>query len=196
MSDDTAQDRAEQARITAKARQWGPPMSETRGVEEVTKIICEAYQPRVVGDSCIWPNCACKGPRDAAALLAARPTLDAPRKLYEVGLQLGWFKGAPSFNEFEAVDPIGFDEFMAGCDKITSPAPSGGREMEGQQSVPTMAHKLPDSVIYAGADKLKEMKPSIEYRHACDATQEMWNAMLAAFAAIRALPAPPRTPGG
>jgi len=33
---------------------------------EIARMACKAFQPRLVGDPCVYPNCACKGPGEVA----------------------------------------------------------------------------------------------------------------------------------
>lgn len=40
--------------------------------EEIIRIACKAFQPRVLATPCIFPNCACKGPAETADAILAR----------------------------------------------------------------------------------------------------------------------------
>jgi len=47
------------------------PHPEQTDHEKVARMVCKAFQPRLVGDPCVYPNCACKGPSEVADYVLA-----------------------------------------------------------------------------------------------------------------------------
>jgi hypothetical protein len=41
-------------------------MTDSAKRNEIARMACKAFQPRLVDTPCVYPNCACKGPSEVA----------------------------------------------------------------------------------------------------------------------------------